>query len=129
MKRKPIYRYERLKAEMSERGPLSAVRWAVLVVAAVMGILGFVNLRSGTDDCRQAIVKLKEQYDMRLRELENLQVQQEELTCARYIRDAVRDMNLALRQAVPGQVRRMAVAVRQPQTSRRGEATLVAQVE
>lgn len=109
MKNKPQYKYEKLRAEIHGRGSVHIFLWMLLVAGLLAGALCFVRLRSATETCRADASRLERELDIRVKELENLRMQQETLTSGRYIRSAVERMGLDLRQSEHGQVRRMVV--------------------
>ena len=109
MKRSHRAYQRQLHTDLDGAQGLHVFRWLVVVVLALGGALCYVRLRSCTEQNWNTVAQLKGAYEVRQRELENLEVQQEGLTNGRHIREAVERMRLGLKPPSQGQVRRMTV--------------------
>ncbi|OPZ31213.1 MAG: hypothetical protein BWZ02_00352 [Lentisphaerae bacterium ADurb.BinA184] len=118
------YRYEALEVDASREAAFSAWRWFVLVFCGLIAVLAFVRLRSSNEELRLRVETLRRDYDVRAKELENLELEYESYTGGRYVFGAVARMNLGLRPPEPGQVRRVSVgALPSPAPGHSGEAS------
>jgi hypothetical protein len=126
MKKRPTYKYEKLRAELSGRNSLRICRWLLLFIFLAGGALWFVRLKKETELTRSRVSELERKQELRVKELENLKMQQETLTGRRYIGYAVKRMGLDLRETREGQVRRMVVRRTPPDGVGEGESLVAA---
>ena len=84
---------------MQDSGAFHLIPWILICLFLLAGALCYVRFTSGTEKHKANVTALRRDLDVRAKELENLKIQQETLTSGRYIRAAVKRMELKLRVA------------------------------
>jgi cell division protein FtsL len=102
------YRQRTLQAQVPKTASPSALRYVLLIMLACSMGLACVWLRSATEKTSKTLQKKRREFALKRKETENLRLELETFKSGRHIYQAVAQMNLQLREPLPGQVRRVA---------------------